>query len=148
MASTESSAFIDAILATRPRINGIELRINVQKYYGRWVKFTLGHDIVTIGGVVVDEKKKGKPQHPGLLSNQTAPSSTLASHGNLVQAQSTVFVQSLFPCEISHSSQSYEYPQVQLSVHWVDFAVGASRLYESSCVIGRKWLDVAGGGTI
>jgi len=59
VASTESSAFIDAILATRPRINGIELRINVQKYYGRWVKFTLGHDIVTIGGWWLTKRKRG-----------------------------------------------------------------------------------------
>ena len=72
-----------------------------------------GHDIVTIGGVVVDEKKKRKPQYPGLPSNQMGPSSTLASHGNLVQAQSTVFVQSLLPCEVSH----YKYSQVQVLVH-------------------------------
>ena len=51
---------------------------------GRWMRFTFGHDIATIGGWRLIERKgkQGKPQHPGLPCDQTGPASIPARHGN------------------------------------------------------------------
>jgi len=75
------------------------------------------HDIVTNGRVVDEQKRKrgttGKPQHPGLPYYQTDPYSTPVSHGNSVQAQSTVIRQSLLCCGM-------------LSMSWKPVFAGAS----------------------
>jgi len=57
--------------------------------YGRWVRFTFGHDIASIGGMAIDEKNRKRE------AGEASASSTPASHGNL-------------PREVSHPSQSYE----------------------------------------
>ena len=59
------------------------------------MRFMFGYDTVTIARRLTKKGNRGsqgKPQHPGLPSNQTGPFSTPASHGNSVQMQSAIFL--------------------------------------------------------
>ena len=99
--------------------------------YGRWVRFTFGRDVATIGGVAVDEKKRK-------TGEASASRSSIRSGGSILHAgeprKLSTGAKCCIPTVTSPPRGISLFPVLRVTPssiigHWVGFSVGASRFY-------------------